>query len=112
MWLVLCLFLYLQKIQGHQYQSREMFEHDIQLIHDNSVKYNGKDHSYTATAKKMLDTCLVLIQEVSYNYSIETHCEITLESVPGTNQYSAMRVKFLGQGNNQEPLIEFELKTD
>ena len=93
LWLVFCLFLYLQKIQGHQYQSREMFEHDIQLIHDNSVKYNGKDHSYTATAKKMLDTCLVLIQEVSYNYSIETHCEITLESVPGTNQYSAMRVE-------------------
>ena len=25
---------------------------------------------------------------------------ITLESVPGTNQYYAMRVKFLAQGNN------------
>jgi len=27
-------------------------------------------------------------------------CEITLESVPGTNQYLAIRVKFLAQGNN------------
>ena len=26
--------------------------------------------------------------------------EITLESVPGTNQYEAIRVKFLAQGNN------------
>jgi len=28
-------------------------------------------------------------------------CEITLENVPGTNQYSANTVKFLAQGNNE-----------
>jgi len=27
-------------------------------------------------------------------------CKITLESIPGTNQYLAIRVKFLAQGNN------------
>jgi len=27
-------------------------------------------------------------------------CEITIESVPGTNQYLAIKVKFLAQGNN------------
>ena len=27
-------------------------------------------------------------------------CEITLHSVPGTNQYYAIREKFLAQGNN------------
>jgi len=30
----------------------------------------------------------------------EFDCEITLESVPGTNQLSAITVKFLAQGNN------------
>ena len=28
-------------------------------------------------------------------------CEITLETVPETNQYIAIRVKFLAQGNNE-----------
>lgn len=42
-----------------------MFIQDVDLIHQNSVKYNGKDHNLTATAKKMLDTCLAAIQEVS-----------------------------------------------
>jgi len=31
----------------------------------------------------------------------EFNCEITLESVPVTNQYKATRVKFLAQGNNE-----------
>jgi len=28
-------------------------------------------------------------------------CEITLEAVPGTNQYLPIRVMFLAQGNNR-----------
>lgn len=54
-----------QKIQGHQYQSKDAFIADIQLILDNSIRYNGKDHSFTATARKMIDVCLAAMQEVS-----------------------------------------------
>ncbi|KAL4230237.1 Transcription initiation factor TFIID subunit 1 [Mactra antiquata] len=53
----------LKKIQGHGYQNKEAFIADVQLIYDNSVKYNGKDHGFTATAKKMVDVCLTAMQE-------------------------------------------------
>ncbi|XP_060584432.1 transcription initiation factor TFIID subunit 1-like isoform X2 [Ruditapes philippinarum] len=53
----------LKKIQSHQYQSKEGFIGDIQLILDNSIRYNGKDHAFTTTAKKMLDVCMSAIQE-------------------------------------------------
>jgi hypothetical protein len=33
----------------------------------------------------------------------------TSESIPGTNRYLAMRLKFLAQGNNGLPLTRFEL---
>ena len=38
-------------------------------------------------------------------------CEITLDSVPGTNQYLAIRVKFLAQRNNGGPLMGLEPTT-
>ncbi|XP_052278992.1 transcription initiation factor TFIID subunit 1-like isoform X2 [Dreissena polymorpha] len=53
----------LKKIQTHKYHSRETFVADVQLIFDNSVRYNGKDHSYTLTASKMLEVCRTAVQE-------------------------------------------------
>lgn len=54
-----------KKIQGHGYQSKETFIADVQLIYDNSVRYNGKDHGFTATARKMLDVCMAAMSEVN-----------------------------------------------
>jgi len=56
----------LQKVQSHQYQSKDAFVGDVELIYLNSSRYNGKDNNITGTARKMLDVCKAAVQEVGW----------------------------------------------
>jgi transcription initiation factor TFIID subunit 1 len=50
-----------KKVATHQYHSREEFIRDIELIHSNSLTFNGADSEYTAKAKKILDVVVVAL---------------------------------------------------
>ena len=53
-----------QNVNAHKYLNRELFLHDVELIHVNSAAYNGKDSNFTQTALKILDEARTAIQEV------------------------------------------------
>lgn len=44
-----------KNISRHYYQNRMPFIEDIQLIHENSLKYNGPDHIVSKTAMKIVE---------------------------------------------------------
>ncbi|XP_053535392.1 transcription initiation factor TFIID subunit 1 isoform X3 [Ictalurus punctatus] len=52
-----------KNISKHKYQNREIFLSDVNLIHTNSVKYNGPDSSYTKTALEIVNVCKQTLAE-------------------------------------------------
>ncbi|GAA6080422.1 transcription initiation factor TFIID subunit 1 isoform X1 [Tachysurus ichikawai] len=52
-----------KNISKHKYQNREIFLEDVNLIHTNSVKYNGPDSSYTKTALEIVNVCKQTLAE-------------------------------------------------
>ena len=53
-----------QNVQNHKYHTGEAFLEDVQLMHNNSMAYNGKDSTLTRTSLRMLQQCEEMIQEV------------------------------------------------
>ncbi|XP_064636542.1 transcription initiation factor TFIID subunit 1-like isoform X2 [Lineus longissimus] len=52
----------LKNVKAHKYHDREQFLGDVELIYTNSIKYNGQESPFTASAKAMLHTCRELLQ--------------------------------------------------
>ncbi|XP_053555078.1 transcription initiation factor TFIID subunit 1 isoform X2 [Bombina bombina] len=52
-----------QNISKHKYQNRERFLSDVNLIHTNSVKYNGPDSQYSKTAQEIVSICILTLVE-------------------------------------------------
>jgi len=52
-----------QRCQEHAYHSREGFLSDIQLLYSNSLTYNGTEHAFTKTARKMVNKCEELVKQ-------------------------------------------------
>ncbi|XP_041357029.1 transcription initiation factor TFIID subunit 1-like isoform X3 [Gigantopelta aegis] len=59
----------LKNVQNHKYHTREAFLEDVQLIHNNSIAYNGKDSSLTKTSLKVFQLCEEMLQENSEHLS-------------------------------------------
>ncbi|XP_013414213.1 transcription initiation factor TFIID subunit 1 [Lingula anatina] len=57
------LSMLLRNIQRHKYHTRSQFQEDVDLIYVNSIKYNGGDSAYTATAKQISDVCRETLAE-------------------------------------------------
>ncbi|XP_053398607.1 transcription initiation factor TFIID subunit 1-like isoform X2 [Mercenaria mercenaria] len=108
----------LKKIQSHQYQSKEGFIGDIQLILDNSIRYNGKDHAFTTTAKKMLDVCRSAIQEndetiTQLEKDIRAAQEAALEAAESESVVTGTSITHddLAQGLDNESLDSYSMGT-
>ncbi|KAM4662387.1 transcription initiation factor TFIID subunit 1 isoform 3-T3 [Discoglossus pictus] len=52
-----------QNISKHKYQNREHFLADVNLIHTNSVRYNGPDSQYSKTAQEIVSICVQTLVE-------------------------------------------------
>uniref|UniRef100_A0A4W3HW82 Transcription initiation factor TFIID subunit n=1 Tax=Callorhinchus milii TaxID=7868 RepID=A0A4W3HW82_CALMI len=46
-----------KNISKHKYQNREAFLQDVELILNNSIKYNGTDSPYSKTAQEIVSVC-------------------------------------------------------
>ncbi|KAH9513823.1 Transcription initiation factor TFIID subunit 1-like [Bulinus truncatus] len=45
----------LKNVQSHKYQSKDQFVEDAELLYTNSLQYNGPEHTYTQTARKLME---------------------------------------------------------
>uniref|UniRef100_T1J1P4 Transcription initiation factor TFIID subunit 1 n=1 Tax=Strigamia maritima TaxID=126957 RepID=T1J1P4_STRMM len=52
-----------KNIKSHKYHNHVDFLSDIELMHLNSIKYNGNDHNFTKKAKEILDLTKSLLAE-------------------------------------------------
>ncbi|KAI8483835.1 Transcription initiation factor TFIID subunit 1 [Branchiostoma belcheri] len=52
-----------KNVQSHKYRNREAFMKDVDLIHRNSVKYNGADSPFTCTADEVVRSCKETLDE-------------------------------------------------
>jgi len=50
-----------KRVSTHQYHSRAEFLRDIELIHSNSLTFNGAESDYTSKAKKILDVVVTAL---------------------------------------------------
>ena len=61
-----------KRVSKHMYHTRDEFWNDIDLIHKNSIQFNGPDSEYTHKAKKILDvTKEALISYADYLTQLE-----------------------------------------
>ena len=58
-----------QKITKHAYHSRQEFVHDIELIQNNSLEFNGPNSEYTLKAKKIVDVTNETLSQFSDHLS-------------------------------------------
>ena len=56
----------LQNANQQKYHNREQFLEDVELLVQNSIKYNGKDSAYTETAHKILQVAKDALAEVYF----------------------------------------------
>ena len=54
-----------KKIKAHKYHNRSEFMHDVELILENSVAYNGAESQFTEKARAMVRICQETLEEVS-----------------------------------------------
>merc|ERR1719479_519916 len=54
-----------EKVSKHMYYTREEFWYDLDLIHRNSIQFNGPESEYTYKAKKILDVA----KEALFSYA-------------------------------------------
>ncbi|XP_035682645.1 transcription initiation factor TFIID subunit 1-like [Branchiostoma floridae] len=52
-----------KNVQSHKYRNRDAFMKDVDLIHRNSVKYNGADSPFTCTAEEVVRSCKETLDE-------------------------------------------------
>ncbi|CAH1267254.1 TAF1 [Branchiostoma lanceolatum] len=52
-----------KSVQSHKYRNRDAFMKDVELIHRNSVKYNGADSPFTGTAEEVVRSCKETLDE-------------------------------------------------
>ncbi|XP_055893415.1 transcription initiation factor TFIID subunit 1-like isoform X2 [Biomphalaria glabrata] len=45
----------LKNVQSHKYHSKDQFVEDAELLYTNSLQYNGPEHTYTQTARKLME---------------------------------------------------------
>ncbi|CAL1535229.1 unnamed protein product [Lymnaea stagnalis] len=45
----------LKNVQSHKYHSKDQFVEDAELLYTNSLQYNGPEHAYTSTARKLME---------------------------------------------------------
>ncbi|XP_059142595.1 transcription initiation factor TFIID subunit 1-like [Physella acuta] len=45
----------LKNVQSHKYQSKDQFVEDAELLYTNSLQYNGPEHAFTSTARKLME---------------------------------------------------------
>ena len=61
-----------KKIKAHKYHNRSEFMHDVELILENSVAYNGAESQFTEKARAMVRICQETLEEVSVSFC--TNC--------------------------------------
>ena len=80
-----------QNVQNHKYHTGEAFLEDVQLMHNNSMAYNGKDSTLTRTSLRMLQQCEEMIQEVrSPALDVSMFCIFTI-LLSALECYSSLR---------------------
>lgn len=52
-----------KNIKAHKYHSREEFFHDVELLHRNSMQFNGADSQFTQKAKEIVQACRTALDE-------------------------------------------------
>jgi transcription initiation factor TFIID subunit 1 len=57
-----------KKIKAHKYHNRSEFMHDVELILENSVAYNGAESQFTEKARAMVRICQETLEEVSFTF--------------------------------------------
>ena len=63
-----------KKIKAHKYHNRSEFMHDVELILENSVAYNGAESQFTEKARAMVRICQETLEEVSVSFC--TNCSV------------------------------------
>ena len=53
-----------KKVKAHKYHNRDEFLHDMELIEENSVAYNGEESQFTEKAKRLVRICRDTLEEV------------------------------------------------
>ncbi|XP_022251880.1 transcription initiation factor TFIID subunit 1-like isoform X3 [Limulus polyphemus] len=53
----------IKNTKSHKYHNREDFFCDVELIHKNSVLFNGQESQFTKKAKEIVDTCRIALDE-------------------------------------------------
>ncbi|XP_077519036.1 TATA-box binding protein associated factor 1 isoform X1 [Amblyomma americanum] len=53
----------IKNIKAHKYHSREEFFADVELLHRNSMQFNGADSQFTQKAKEIVDACRAALDE-------------------------------------------------
>lgn len=53
----------IKNIKAHKYHSREEFFADVELLHRNSMQFNGAESQFTQKAKEIVDACRAALDE-------------------------------------------------
>uniref|UniRef100_T1IVK3 Transcription initiation factor TFIID subunit 1 n=1 Tax=Strigamia maritima TaxID=126957 RepID=T1IVK3_STRMM len=71
-----------KNIKSHKYRNRQSFLRDVELVHQNSVQYNGIEHSFTKKAKEIYDVAVAsLVEHECYLQDLEGNIRATLDYV-------------------------------
>lgn len=98
-----------KNIKAHKYHSRDDFFADVELLHRNSMQFNGADSQFTQKAKEIVQACRVALDEHDSQLSpleqaIKVAQEAALEaadtdSVVTGNSYPAEDNSTLAEGD-------------
>uniref|UniRef100_A0A4W3HTG0 Transcription initiation factor TFIID subunit n=1 Tax=Callorhinchus milii TaxID=7868 RepID=A0A4W3HTG0_CALMI len=96
-----------KNISKHKYQNREAFLQDVELILNNSIKYNGTDSPYSKTAQEIVSVCHHTLSEYDEHLTqLEKDIASAKEAALDAAEFDSLDPLTPGPHTPQPPEIE------
>merc|ERR1719431_257579 len=102
-----------RKVSSHKYHSRQEFLADMQLIHSNSLAFNGESSEFTAKAKVLVDTVLdTLVPFAEHCEGLEANIKEAQKRAMEQAEMDSLGTSFTDEGEGKRRKKRHDTSTD